>query len=351
MSKDEVTKSDEAKASSNGARINIPMNLHNWNGYPEEVRGLLMWFHQHVLDKCMTLADAGKAIQYDGSTVFRVLKGTYEGSIEKVTEAIESYKRIAEERATIQDNQIVENSITRMIGAGLDYALSNSSITLIIGESRMGKTEAAKLWRDANNHGTSVLVAAPPIGGVKMMLRRISEAVGVNKNLNSMQMFEGITRSFNKNRILIVDEAHRLMPADGRCNPVAIEILRDLHDQTGCALAFIATQRFSDGMQKSGYQFEQILGRIGMPIRLRRTIPLKDIRPIVEQYLPTASKELLDQCSQIANEQGRLGILVETLKVSSRIASKAKQKLAEEHFFKAINLRNQMMGEKAYAKR
>ncbi len=346
-----ITKSDEAKASSNNARINIPLNLHNWNGYPEEARGLLLWFHQHVLDEGMTLDQAGEAIQYDKSTVYRVLKGIYEGSMEKVTAAIESYKRIAEERATIQDNQIVENSITRMIGAGLDYALSNNSITLIIGESRMGKTESAKLWRDANNHGTSVLVTAPPVGGVKMLLRRIAETVGVNRNMNSSQLFESISRSFNRNRILIIDEAHRLMPVDGRSTPVAIELLRDLHDQTGCALALIATQRFSDAMNKSSYQFEQILGRIGMPIRLKRTIPLKDIKPIVEQYLPTAGKELLDQCSDIANEQGRLGILVENLKVASRIAAKSKQKLTEEHFFKAVAVRQQMMGERTYAKK
>jgi DNA transposition AAA+ family ATPase len=346
-----ITKSDEAKASSHGSRINIPLNLHNWNGYPAEARGLLLWFHQHVLDAGMTLADAGKAIQYDGSTVFRVLKGQYEGSMEKVTAAIESYKRIAEERATIQDNQIVENSITRMIGAGLDYALSNNSITLIIGESRMGKTESAKLWRDANNHGTSVFVTAPPVGGTKVLMQRLAMAVGVNKNKSIADIFDAVTRSFNKNRILIVDEAHRLVPNDRRGSAVNIEILRDLHDQTGCALALIATQRFSDELQKSNYQFEQILGRIGMPIRLKRTIQLKDIKPIVEQYLPEASKELLDQCSAIANEQGRLGILVENLKVASRIAAKAKQKLTEEHFFKAVAVRHQMMGEKAYAKK
>jgi DNA transposition AAA+ family ATPase len=347
----EVTKSDEAKASSNGARINIPLNLHNWNGYPEESRGLLLWFHQHVLDAGMTLDQAGEAIQYDKSTIYRVLKGIYEGSMEKVTAAIESYKRIAEERATIQDNRIVENSITRMIGAGLDYALSNNSITLIIGESRMGKTESAKLWRDANNHGTSVLVTAPPVGGTKVLMQRLATAVGVNKNKSVADIFDAVTRSFNKNRILIVDEAHRLMPNDRRGSAVNIEILRDLHDQTGCALALIATQRFSDELQKSSYQFEQILGRIGMPIRLKRTILLKDIKPIIEQYLPDPSKELLDQCSAIANEQGRLGILVETLKVSSRIAAKSKQKLTEEHFFKAVAVRTQMMGEKAYAKK
>jgi len=346
-----ITKSETAKAASAGARINIPLNLNNWKSYPSEMHGLLMWFHQHVLDEGFTLDEAGKAIQYDKSTIYRVLKGIYEGSLEKVCSAIQSYKRIADERSTIQLNEIVENSITKMIGAGLDYALSNNSITLVVGESRMGKTESAKLWRDANNHGTSVLVTAPPIGGTKALMRRIAAAVGVNKNLSIVQIYEAITRSFNKNRILIIDEAHRLMPNDRRSNPVNIEILRDLHDQTGCGLAFIATQRFSDELQKSSYQFEQILGRIGMPIRLKRKILRKDVRAITAQYIAEPSKELLDLCDQIANEQGRLGILVETLKISSRIAGKAKEALTEAHVFKAVKLRNQMMGEKQYARK
>ncbi len=345
-----ITKSTIAKASSAGARINIPLDLRNFRAYPDQFHGLLLWFHQHVLDQQYTLDEAGKAIQYDKSTVYRVLRGIYEGNIEKVCSAIESYKRIADERATIQGNEIVENGITRMIGAGLDYALSNNSITMIIGESRMGKTESARLWRDANNHGTSVLVTAPPIGGSKVLLQRIAMAVGVNKNKSMADMFDAISRSFNRNRILIIDEAHRLLPGR-RCTPVNIEILRDLHDTTGCALALIATQRFSDELYKSDYQFEQVLGRIGMPIRLKRSILLKDIKPIVEQYLPDPSKELMDHCKQIANQQGRLGILVEDLKVASRIAGKAKQDLTEEHFFKALKLREQMMGEKQFARK
>ena len=346
-----ISKGDIAKANSAGARINIPLNLHNFKAYPEATHGLLLWFHQHALDQHYTLDEAGKSIQYDKSTVYRVLKGTYEGSMEKVCKAIESYKRIADERATIQGNEIVENGITRMIGAGLDYALSNNSITTIIGESRMGKTESAMMWRDANNHGTSVLVTAPPIGGSKAMLQRVAKAVGVSKNKTVADMFDAITASFNKNRILIIDEAHRLMPAGHRNNCVNLEILRDLHDQTGCGLALIATQRFSDDLQKGTYQYEQILGRIGMPIRLKRTIAGRDILPIVAQYIADPSKELMDHCKAIANEQGRLGILTEDLKIASRIAGKMKQELTEEHFFKALKLREQMMGEKQYARK
>ena len=60
-------------------------------------------------------------------------------------------------------------------------------------------------------------------------------------------------------------------------------------------------------------------------------------------------RKILSSITELS--EGRLGILVENLKVASRIAAKSKQKLTEEHFFKAVAVRTQMMGEKAYAKR
>ena len=222
---------------------------------------------------------------------------------------------------------------------------------MIIGESRMGKSVATKKWRDENNHGRSVYVVAPPYGGTKMLLRRIADVVGVSKNLCVPQLMEALSRAFNKNRILIVDEAHRLLPGDRRTNPVNIEILRDLYnDGQGCALALIATQRFDDELRKAHYQFEQVLGRIGMPIRLPKRIKVKDFKPIVNQYLKDPSDKLIQALDQIANSLGRLGILVETLKVASRIANKSRQPMTEEHVWKAIALRQQMMGEKQEGK-
>lgn len=340
----------QATASSAHARINVPLNMDNWRKLEPDVREELLWYHQHLLDNKLSWDDAAEAVGYDRSTIFRWLKGTYEGSWDNAVKSIQGYRRIAEKRATIQANEIVENDITRMIAAGLDYALANNSVTLIVGESRMGKTVSALRWREANNHGTSVYVVAPPYGGVKMLMRRIADAVGVNKNLNAIQMYEAIARAFNRNRILIVDEAHRLTPNDRRTTPVGLEILRDLYaDGKGCALAFIATQRFDDEMRKSSYQYEQIIGRIGMPIRLRRKIRKGEIVPLVQQYVTAPSEQTYEHLLAIANAPGRLGILTETLKVASRIANKQKAKLTDEHIIKAIALRKQMMGEHTYA--
>lgn len=345
-----ITRSDQAAASSAHSRVNIPLNLENWKALDATVQQALMWFHQHALDNSLSLKDCGQAIGYDTTTVFRVLKGTYEGNWKNITEGILSYRKLAENRGTIQTNEFVENSISRLIFSGLDYAMANNSITVIVGESRQGKTVSGKAWRDANNLGRSAFITAPAYGGTKALLQEICRTVGAGQNLPTTGAHAAILRAFNKNRILIVDEAHRLLPGDRRTNPVNLEILRDIHDRTGCALALLATARFDAELRKGEYMFEQLIGRIGMPIRLPRKIKTGDISPILQQYVARPSEGLLEICVDIANKPGRLGILVETLKVASRIAKKKSAKLDEDHVFAAIKLREQMQGEIQYAK-
>lgn len=344
-----VTKADAALASSAHARINIPLNLTNWRELPESTQDALLWFHQHCLDEQLTLKAAGQALGYDQSTAFRVLKGTYTGSWANIEKAIAGYRRLQTERGSIQRVEFAHNAVSRMIWGALDYAVANNSITQISGESGQGKTIATRAWRDEHNHGRSVLVTAPAIGGTKALLRAIAAAVGLNKNLNLPQMVDGLYRAFNRNRILIIDEAHRLLPTDRRSNPVNIEILRDLHDQTGCALAFVATERFSQQLQKSDYMFEQLLGRIGMPVRLPRKLSEADFLPVLQQYIPKPTARLKATAAEMVNAMGRMRVFVEVLKVATRIASKSRQELAEEHVFKALALRKQMMGEMVYA--
>jgi DNA transposition AAA+ family ATPase len=337
------TTSEAAEAASAHSRINVPLNLENWKTLDQDTQARLLWFHQHALDDKLDWNAACEALGYDRSTEFRVLKGTYEGSWKNIVRAIDSYRKLIEDRGTIQQNEFAENSISKLIFAALSYALANNSITLIIGESRSGKTTCSYVWKGRNNHGRSVFVTAPAYGGTKALLRAIAKAVGVNVNLNVPQMLEAIYRAFNKNRILIIDEAHRLLPGDRRTNPVNLEIVRDIHDLTGCAVAFIATERFNMELRKSEYQFEQVLGRIGMPVRIPKKIKEEDVLPIVRQYIPKPSRVLSDEAVRIANEMGRLGILVETLKVASRMAAKAKAALTEQHIFQAIKLRHEMM--------
>lgn len=346
-----VTKSELAKASSSKSRINIPFNLGNWKGLAEDDVDHLAWFHQHALEASLSWKECEEALNYSQTTIWRALKGEYTGDLAKVVQAIRSYRAIIAERISIKHAAFRETRITKLVTGALSYALANNSITRITGESRMGKTASAKYWRDQNNHGRTVFVTAPAYGGAKALLKEVAQCLGINRNVPTTQMHESILRAFNSNRMLIVDEAHRLLPNDYRSTPVLVEILRDIHDRTGCGLAILTTERFNRSMEKSTYQYEQILGRIGMPVQLPREFLWTDIKPIVEQYLETTPEDLRSELLKIANSPGRLGILCETLKFASRIAEKTTAILSADTIRTSIKSRHQMMGETQYARK
>jgi DNA transposition AAA+ family ATPase len=346
-----VSKSELAKASSSKSRINLPFNLNNWKDLDENSIDQLAWFHQHALESDLSWKQCEQALNYSQTTIWRSLKGEYTGDLSKVIDAIRSYRLIIAERSAIRHAAFSESRLTRLVTGGLSYALANNSITRITGESRMGKTASAKYWRDQNNHGRTVFTTAPAYGGAKALLKEIAQCLGINRNLASPQMHESILRAFNSNRMLIVDEAHRLLPNDYRSNPVLVEILRDIHDRTGCGLALLTTERFTRSMEKSSYQYEQVLGRIGMPVQLPREIVWSDIKGITSQYVGSVPADLQAELVKISNNPGRLGILCETLKFASRIAEKSNITLTADTIRTAIATRRQMMGETQYAKK
>lgn len=333
------------------ARVNLPLNLANYEGLESAVVDQLVWFHQYTLDHAMSLQAAGEAIGYDASTVSRMMKGTYEGNWTNISDAIASYRRLLEVREGAIKHTFAENRIWRMVSGALDFALANQSIALITGESRMGKTSCALEWRDRNNHGRTVFVTAPPVGGAKAFIRAVGTAVGVGKNNNSAQVAESCYRAFNGGRMLIVDEVSRLLPGrdDGRAT--SLEFLRDLHDQRHCAIGLLCTARFSDSLRKGAYQYEQLLGRIDLPVRLPRRATEEDVLPILTQYIKTPGEAAIAAALDLASQSQRLGLLVSCLKIAHRLASQAKSRvgITDAHFLKAIKIRSTMMGETSFA--
>jgi len=349
----EIDASEAAKVAQSQSRLGIALNLNAWRGLVREGKltsddvDELTWLHQFATESGLSRADIGKVLDYDQTVVFRVLSGTYEGSWKNIIAAIKSHRTLIQ-RERSKASEFRPNPVSVLVHGALDYALANGSITLIVGESRSGKTVATTSWRDAHNHGRSVYVVAPAICSRANFMRRLCGVLGVNKSNNVYCQEEAIMRAFSPARILIVDEAHRLV--EGRvANQTILELLRDIHDQTGCGLALIATARFSEAVNRTQYMYEQFEGRIGMPVRIPRELSEQVVLPIVKQYIEAPSRKVMDEAVAIANRPGRLGILVETLKFAQRIARQAKSKVTEEHFFSAIATRRKMMGETMYA--
>lgn len=382
-----LTLDREADASARNPRCNIPINLDNWKDLPEDTVADLTWFHQHIIDLGLTNAEAAKALDYDFTVVYRALKGTYEGNWENIRKAIDRYRRDFRERSKIQNVEFVPNRNTKLIANALDYCVSSNTITLITGESGLSKSMATAHWRDQNNSGRTILITAPSICNQLTLLHTICKAIGRKANGRSAyHLVEHIEKALHRGRTLIIDEADFLLPKRGGF-PICLETVRKLHDATKCGLAFIATARFGDHLRDTEYQFEQVLGRIGLACRLHRTLKKEDIIGIIEQYFQNATDWLIKASLAIANNQpveykegrdsaprcpddgrdgraapsatvkieihGRLRTLVEMFRHASLVShderGKGRRKMTEQHFREALATRKQLMGEAAYA--
>jgi DNA transposition AAA+ family ATPase len=346
----------EPGASVLNPRCNVPIDLRNWEKLEEKVREELVWFHQHIFDENLSNDDAAKALGYDWSTVYRCLKGTYEGNWENVRQRILKYRAIWRDRRRIQRAQFVPNKNTKLIWDALDYMMASNTIVLITGPARSGKSLSTELWRDQNNSGRTILFNTPVKCTPMSLLRTICETIGRRPGAYEFMLGQ-IRKALNKGRHLLADEAHFLLTGRNH-SPICMEILRRFHDETECGLGLIATSRFGEDLAASNYQFEQLLGRIDQPVVLFRELEDEDIRPLLEQYFVRVTDLIMETSLAIVNdslatfEKGRYGALVGLLRRASRMSAdeRGKRKMTEQHFTNALAVRNVMMGQRKYAK-
>lgn len=335
-----VDASTQAEASSAHAQINVPINLEHWRHLPEEISNDLLWYHQHLIASKIGWDEAARSIGYDRSTVFRVLKGTYQGSYENVAERIRDYRKSLTQ---VKRSTFAPNRISRLIASALDYVVISEGIVEIIGESGQGKTVSGEDWMHRHNSGRTTMVEVPPTGGHKGFLRAMCARIGANRNQGIIHMEASIMRAYNPRRVLILDEAHRLLPADRRSNPTTVDFIRHLHDMTGVPIGILVTGRFDHVLRQSEYMFEQFLGRIDLQVKLPARMSEEDFRPMLEQFIPEPSPRLVGICEEVVNNwPGHMRALNKLLKFASRIATKADEELADKHVSHAIRWRDKL---------
>ncbi len=319
-----------------------------WLDQPEDIQADLQWFAKHCADQGYEDAQAARCIDYDSSVLFRVRKGEYGGSYSNLSAAIRRYRKILGDRLSIQESQFVPNTNSALIFGAFNYALASNTITRILGPSGCSKTSSIREWRRRNEKRHTLLVEASELGGYRGLLRELCRALNVNFKQTELEIREQLHAAIKPNQIIIVDEAQFLLPQH-RSPATALEFLRRLHDKTRCALALVASVRFGNDLEKSSYQFEQILGRIGLPVSLRDKFEADEVEPILQQYFKTPSKQTLATALLIASGalphcHGRLRVLVEILRLASRMAAEEERRPSEEHFLKALRFRKQAMG-------
>ena len=188
--------------------------------------------------------------------------------------------------------------LTKAINETLDYAINRQACVLIQGRTGRGKTVAVRAW--ASRKKDAYYIDCPVSTGTADIAAAVASAVGTAPA--TLEAFLTGHRA-----IIILDECARLIPSRaGRAR--ALEYLRRLHDRTGVALAFIATDYFMRECSHSGLgeYLEQFIGRFRDKLIIPDFISREECADILRPYMePT--EELLDFAFKTANDKGRGG--------------------------------------------
>lgn len=322
--------------------IRVQADVEALSSLPEDDRLVILAYHQQILaDRSYNWRRVKDEIGYDSSTMSRVFRGKYAGSYANIVLAIR--RHLENRKDAVSRASFVKNAIAKTIWNAMDYALANSTGALVIGPSRTGKTEAAKAYAESDSaRGKVVYYQVPPTGGVGALLSGLCRCVGASRKLIPAESLAAICRALGPTRILVIDEAHRMLGASAKSMARQLEVVRYLHDETRCAFALIATARFEDELVASRYMHEQLIGRISAPIRVGEKLRADDWRPIVDQFIPgDLDKETLAALEQVVASTGRVAALVHTLQLAQRDATLRHETPGAAHIARAIQWRRQ----------
>lgn len=309
---------------------------------PEEGKAVILAYAERVTsDPAVSWDDVQAETGYSSSVMSRVFRGEYAGNIANVATALRRYfdrKSGAGAKAGY-----VPNQITDRVHRTIRYAAANETIALVVGPSRIGKTAAATAYAESlSARGSTALATCPPVGGTREFLRRVCTAFGLRAaSLSASAALAALQRHLSPARLLILDEAQRLVPADRRSCPRMLDLVRDLHDTTRVPVVLIATTRLEEQLAASAYVHEQLIGRIMAPMRIAGELKPEDWQPIARQLVPDigpAALEALSGPAVVASPQ-RLAALVHVLSIARRAADKAARAPNDDDILAAIKWR------------
>jgi len=318
-----------------GDVVNIPENVivAGISSYAEKDQDNLLWLSGWITDSGKTRSEICDLLTCDWTTVTRVMTGKYEASIANFMKKVRDLRRRVSESAA---TGFVETIVTRRICDHLDYALAGDirggKMVIISGPTGRSKTGAVRHWCHGNNHGRSCYIDSPESGGYHTFLYEVCRRFRINTGRKTADMRDRVFKAFNRRRILVLDEANRLMPGSHQNIPRIFEFVRRLRDLRRCAVAVIINPAAYNNMTSgamAGY-FEQFLGRSD-PLIIPDKVFRAEAEAICSAFVSRPARPLVDLALAIANEPGRLRVLFDLLAKAKLLSDHKDAKLSVEH--------------------
>lgn len=296
----------------------------------DDERSAIRWLHNHAVLNNLSLTETGACIRYDASVVSKLFNGRYEGQLTNVVKAIESFRKVHEERVNLRKLPFVRTHMAVRIFNLCNMALRLQRIGFIYGESQIGKTSALKKYTEENNHGSTIYVSMPTGGAKSLFLGALAKKLNISPQQQQRELIRRIIESFDDRMLLIVDELHQAVRFERSI--YTIEFIREIHDATGCGVVLSGTNVFQDAVKAGPWAkvLVQIKRRQCAVLALKPVAAMDDLNLFAKEYkLPPATGEARKLQAEINNQHG-LGMWLALLRLANEAALKRGKVLSWE---------------------
>lgn len=280
---------------------------------PQEMNqdALRQELQDHMSAENLSGAAIGKAIGYSGGVISGWLRGTYDGNIDRLCQAVASYlERFKERKLRLFDIPYIETTVSKKVFEIARICHLDSELGVCVGNAGEGKTMAAKEYAKQN---TDTILIEADFGYTPIVLfTEIADRLGIESNRNLHLLMESLIQKLSgSGRLVIVDEAEHLPYK-------ALELLRRVYDKAQVGILLIGMPRLIENLRGKSGEYKQLYSRVGVYGKLD---PLKqtDVQATVKTAISNAADNLWQ--SFMKECRSNMRVLVKLLRRSQRIAS------------------------------
>ncbi len=226
---------------------------------------------QYIAQHNISITFVAKAVGKSTSTISQFLAAKYRGDQASLGFAVHNWMHqdLKRRRAPSFDGFVL-TKVAKRIYVAINFATETSRIAIIHGPAGIGKTMTVNAYRARNTNCLFVRVTAGS-QNASGLLQKLGYQLSITTPHWIRTLMSLICGKLDEtNRLIIVDEAHRLAYD-------ALEALRDIHDQTGCPIALIGTAKIAhkidDGLRDAKQWItDQFSSRICIRCNLMRDV-------------------------------------------------------------------------------
>lgn len=221
------------------------------------------------------------------------------GKYETIEPKIEAFLEVQESKAQREELVLgfVSTKTTRRISEVMRDAHEAGDTVVIYGQAGLGKTQAVKNYCEKNP--AAVLIEANPSFTALVLMRKLAAAAKVSTVGSLNDLFESVSdRLRDSGRLIVVDEAENL--------PLrALEIIRRLHDDTGCGLVLSGMPRLVANLRGKHGELVQLYSRVSVALNLGDSMPDDELEEIARAAMPEADDATIAELVKQSNGNTR----------------------------------------------